>query len=225
MRPPLANDDPTPVPLGRADTSARLVWVVDDVEQTCELEGRPSLVVIGRSSRANVRIDDQQASRRHAEIYWEGRRWWLRDADSRNGTYLGTNRVTRPIPLAHGDTVRCGKTSIRFLWPASIRRGQASSQPETIAASAMPVLSTGELELLRELCNHDRGRGRPRSEPRETPPTNAEIASRLHLTEAAVRQRLKRLYPKFGLAGTESTKRTELVARAMEAGVVSFADN
>ena len=209
----------------RPEAVARVVWLLGDVETTCVLTPRSPAFIIGRSSRADVRIDDERASRRHAEIFWEGHRWWLRDAGSRNGIYLGTSRLTRPARLAHGDSIRCGITAIGFLWPASIRRAPASSQPETVAAPATPILSSVDIELLAVLCGPYAEGGDPRSDPLISPPTNAAIAAQLHLSEAAVRQRLKRLYPKFGLAGAESTKRAELVARAIESGAVCLAQS
>ena len=191
----------------------------DDVERSCELEHGESLFVVGRSSRAAVRINDDRASRRHAEIYWEGQRWWVRDAGSRNGTYLGPTRINRPVPLTHGDSIRCGSTSLGFLWPASIR-GRASSQPQTIAAPAAPALSSVELDLLRALCIPYAGGADPRSNDAPAPLSNADIADRLHLSEDGVRQRLKRLYPKFALAGSQAAKRRELAARAIESGAL-----
>ena len=214
------NDDAS-----RPEAVARVVWLLGEVETTCVLTPRSRPFVIGRSSRAEVRIDDERASRCHAEIFWEAHGWWLRDTGSRNSTYVGTSRLTRAAPLAHGDSIRCGSTAIGFLWPDSIRRPPASSQPETVAAPPTPILSSVEIELLGVLCGpYAQGRD-PRSDPFISPPTNAVIAAQLHLSEAAVRQRLKRLYPKFGLAGVDSTKRAELVARAIESGAVCLAES
>ena len=190
-----------------------------------ELDQAKTVVVVGRSSRADVRIEDDRASRRHAEIYWEGQRWWLRDAGSRNGTYLGASRVTRPVPLTHGDSIRCGGTMIGFLWPSSLRGRSASSQPETLAAPAVPVLSPMEGELLRALCSPYGAGADPRTDRATSPLSNAQIAERLHLTEDGVRQRLKRLYPKFALGGSDAAKRRELAARAIESGVIADVDS
>jgi len=202
-----------------AHQDACLVWLVNDVETSCHLGARTAPFVIGRSSRAEVRINDDRASRRHAEIYWEGQRWWVRDAGSRNGTYLGIRRILRPVPLTHGDSVRCGETTVNFLWPASIH-SQASSQPQTLASPAAPALSQVELDLLLALCSPYATGADPRSEHSPAPLSNAEIADRLHLSEDGVRQRLKRLYPKFALSGSHLAKRRELAARAIESGAL-----
>lgn len=197
---------------------AHVVWLVDDVETSCELDEQTPFV-IGRSSRAQVRINDDRASRRHAEIYWQGQRWWVRDAGSRNGTYLGMSRIHRPVPLTHGDSVRCGGTTVNFLWPASIH-SRASSQPHTLGAPAAPALSPVELDLLLALCSPYATGVDPRSDDAPAPLSNADIADRLHLSEDGVRQRLKRLYPKFALSGSHLSKRRELAARAIESGAL-----
>lgn len=207
--------------MGSPDTGARVIWVRRGEETSRDLDPAAPLLVIGRSSQADISIDDDRSSRRHAELYWEGQRWWVRDAGSRNGTYVGVNRVSRPVPLAHGDAVRCGGSRISFLWPASIRAGAISSQPETLAGPPAPVLSPTELELLHALCAPYESGVDPRFDGAPAPLANSEIATRLHLSEDGVRQRLKRLYPKFELTGSHPSKRRELAARVLESGALS----
>ena len=73
-------------------------------------EREPQL--IGRSTEA-IPITDEAASRRHAELTPDEGRWWLRDLDSANGTFLNGERVTEKVPLAPGDEIMCGDT--RFI--------------------------------------------------------------------------------------------------------------
>jgi len=205
--------------------SARVVWTRGGVETTCELDVITAVYVIGRSSRAEVHVDDARVSRRgHAEIYWEGRRWWLRDLGSRNGTYVGTSPITRAVPLVHGNVIRCGATRIGFLWPASICTGETSNRPPTVVAPEAPLLTPTEVDLLRELCRPYTAGQDPRADRQTMPPPNKDLADVLFVSEATVRQRLKRLYPKFGLPGSESGKRIELVARAIETGAIDLVD-
>lgn len=199
---------------------ARVVWVFEGVETVRDLAPTHAVYVFGRSSRADVRISDDRASRHHAELYWEGHRWWIRDSGSRNGTRVGLVRISRPVPLNHGDSIQCGDTTISFLWPASLRGGAASSQPDTVAAPPVPALSQVDLELLRVLCSPYATGSDPRADGAPQPLGNAEIAAYLHLSEDGVRQRLKRLYPKFGLKGTDAAKRRELAALAIETGAI-----
>jgi pSer/pThr/pTyr-binding forkhead associated (FHA) protein len=70
-------------------------------------------VVLGRSRECDVRVDDPNASRRHAELRQEGATYWLIDLDSTNGTQLNGRKVTR-AKLSDGDRIRLGDTEIVF---------------------------------------------------------------------------------------------------------------
>jgi FhaA, N-terminal domain/FHA domain len=70
-------------------------------------------VVLGRSRECDVRIDDPNVSRRHAELRQEGATYWLVDLDSTNGTELNGQRVTR-AKLSDGDTITVGGTEVVF---------------------------------------------------------------------------------------------------------------
>jgi DNA-binding winged helix-turn-helix (wHTH) protein len=70
--------------------------------------------VIGRDEDTAVRIDSQTASRRHARIVVSGGGATLEDLGSRNGTYLGGERVTRVRPLHDGDEIRIGRVVLTF---------------------------------------------------------------------------------------------------------------
>lgn len=175
-----------------------------------------SPISIGRSSRSDVFIAGAHASRDHAEIYWEARQWWIRDVASANGTYVNQARVIRPMALADTAVIRCGDTTITFARPEPLASGPASSQPVTVAGPEPPLLTATEREILQVLCGPVLIQSGP-------PPDNAAIAEMLNIGVPAVRQRLRRMYPKFGLPGTDADKRDDLVARAIETGAV-FAD-
>src|SRR5262245_23805470 len=49
--------------------------------------------IIGRDDTADIRIDHQFVSRRHAELFFENGNWWLQDLQSRNGTFLHDEQV------------------------------------------------------------------------------------------------------------------------------------
>lgn len=77
--------------------------------------------VLGREGDDVVRIDSPSVSRRHARIVVAGGHATLEDLGSKNGTYVGTERVTGPVPLADGDRIRVGNVMIkcRVTSPAS----------------------------------------------------------------------------------------------------------
>jgi len=62
-------------------------------------------LVIGRDETCGLFLDDRQVSRRHAIIYREGMRFFLRDLGSRNGTFRNDGLVVSPMQLQDGDEV------------------------------------------------------------------------------------------------------------------------
>jgi hypothetical protein len=62
-------------------------------------------LLIGREATCGLALNDRQVSRRHALIYREGDRYLLRDAGSRNGTFLNNELVLAPQPLNDGDQI------------------------------------------------------------------------------------------------------------------------
>ena len=71
-------------------------------------------IVLGRSRECDIRIDDANVSRRHAEVRHENGEYWLADLDSTNGTELNGKRVDRATKLSDGDRITLGSTDIRF---------------------------------------------------------------------------------------------------------------
>jgi predicted component of type VI protein secretion system len=200
-------------------SDARLSWSEGGVEHTLELDGERGPVTVGRSSSADVPLDHPKVSRRHAEIAWDGGAWVVRDAGSLNGTRVGPSLVGAGRALADGDVVHCGPVALAFSWPAGRLAAPQTSKPATVVGALLPPVTPAEAELLQELCRPYRQGEDPRTSSRE-PAANAQIAERLRLSESGVRQRLKRLYPKLGLAGDDAEKRRELAALAIELGLV-----
>jgi hypothetical protein len=69
--------------------------------------------VLGRSRDVDVRIEDPNVSRRHAEIVQEGSTYWLVDLGSTNGTEVGGRRVQR-VRLDDGSQFTIGETTVTF---------------------------------------------------------------------------------------------------------------
>lgn len=70
--------------------------------------------LIGRKG-ADIVLDDEKVSRKHAEIglYGPGA-YVLRDLASTNGTLLNGRRVSEKAKLQHWDLIRVGDTELRF---------------------------------------------------------------------------------------------------------------
>ncbi len=70
-------------------------------------------VVIGRDPSCALQIMDKGASRQHAEVFRIGEMCFLRDLESRNGTFLNDERVEEEM-LREGDRVQIGATILVF---------------------------------------------------------------------------------------------------------------
>lgn len=79
-------------------------------------------ITLGRSQKCDVFIPDQRASRRHAEVRWDGEFCTLHDSDSANGTRLNGRRITVPQPLRDGDQVAVASATFTFRDPEATLR-------------------------------------------------------------------------------------------------------
>ena len=71
-------------------------------------------VLIGRSSKADVQIDQESVSRNHAKIINTGKSMILRDLGSTNGTYVNDQLIDEYV-LRDGDFMKIGRTIFKFL--------------------------------------------------------------------------------------------------------------
>ena len=70
-------------------------------------------VVLGRSKEADIRVPDENVSRRHAEVRLEDDGYWIVDLGSMNGTIVNGKRVDR-ARLKDDDRIILGSTEIVF---------------------------------------------------------------------------------------------------------------
>lgn len=75
---------------------------------------REGTLLIGRAHDCEVRLDDALVSRLHARVRVEADRVGIEDLHSRNGVYLGGERVLRFATLRDGDRVQIGMHELSF---------------------------------------------------------------------------------------------------------------
>jgi pSer/pThr/pTyr-binding forkhead associated (FHA) protein len=110
------------------------------------LEGRrfelgAAETTLGRDG-ATIEIDDPELSRRHAAVRAAGEAIEIEDLQSLNGTFVNGERLTAARTLAGGDTVKIGKTTLRFEVPARSAATVVSPRPaapQTRIAPARPL--------------------------------------------------------------------------------------
>jgi len=90
-------------------------------------------LVIGRDSQCDISFPDGTLSRRHLECRLEGGRIIVRDLNTKNGTFLGSQRIEE-ARLPPGVPLRAGGVWLRF---------EAEEHEEALAASPAPL---GDIE-------------------------------------------------------------------------------
>ena len=70
--------------------------------------------VVGRSSAADLALQDPFLSRQHCRIHLLDDTLTVEDLGSRNGTYVNSHRIERPTPLHPGDEIRVSASLIRL---------------------------------------------------------------------------------------------------------------
>jgi signal transduction histidine kinase len=78
-----------------------------------DLAAHEGAMTIGREAGNLVRIDDNEVSRRHAEIRRVGQGFVVGDLKSSNGTYLNNRKVER-AELSSGDQIQIGRTILVY---------------------------------------------------------------------------------------------------------------
>ncbi|MCZ2403623.1 DUF3662 and FHA domain-containing protein [Paenarthrobacter sp. Z7-10] len=113
---------PANVPTAPARAPGRLQPVLDIDGQRYSLNAES--IVLGRSSEADILIDDTGVSRRHLEIRSMNGRCTAVDLGSTNGSYVNGRKVDGTAELADGANISMGRTKIIFrLLPPKGGRG------------------------------------------------------------------------------------------------------
>jgi pSer/pThr/pTyr-binding forkhead associated (FHA) protein len=155
-------------------------------------------VTVGRDQSNDIVIaGDLRVSRRLAVLEGRDGQWVVRDAGSRNGTFVNGSRIS-VHPLRGGDTVKVG--SAVFVFSADDDPyATLTDTEESSPAEPAHVLSPREREVV-DLV----GRGA----------TDHDIATALFISVATVRSHLDRIRDKTGCR-----RRSELTRLAIELGL------
>jgi pSer/pThr/pTyr-binding forkhead associated (FHA) protein len=86
---------------------------VDDGEERLLLPLRPGTTHLGRSFAADVVLEDQSVSRRHAIVHQRASGTRILDDRSANGTFVNGRRVTE-AQLRDGDVVVLGRVVLTY---------------------------------------------------------------------------------------------------------------
>lgn len=71
-------------------------------------------IVVGRGKRCDIIANDMYLSAAHFQIWAEEDRWYIRDMDSKNGTYLDGVRLKKIKRLKDGSEIAFGELKFLF---------------------------------------------------------------------------------------------------------------
>lgn len=112
-----------------------------------------STAVLGRGDACDLRLEDADASRLHAEVVHGDEGIRVVDLGSKNGVLLNDVRFFESAPLEHGDVLQIGSTHIRLVDPAEAtlhELGRGDDEEPVIAqprrpAPGLEAVRSGEL--------------------------------------------------------------------------------
>jgi hypothetical protein len=118
--------DVRPAGLPRRALLTAIEWLSTlqaDVEAAWERPRAPTLalprstgtrMLFGRAPNSDCVLPEDCVSRKHAQVWRDGDRWYLRDLGSRNGTRVNGLRVLEPREVRPGDRVDFGGATYRL---------------------------------------------------------------------------------------------------------------
>ncbi|MCH2174909.1 MAG: ATP-binding protein [Lentisphaeria bacterium] len=135
------------------------------------------IITIGRSSMADIFLNDHMLSRKHIQLRFEEQGWMIEDLNSTNGTWITGDRLYSEQFLPPEVTVRIGSTIFTIIDEEDINVLQLDEK--LIAHKVAPL---GGEQMTMEMTE---------TQPRMQPPGNSE------------QQRLSAIYELQGILGTE----------------------
>ena len=187
----------------------------DDVQRILVLGPERERLSVGRLAGCEVALTwDSEVSRAHALLEQVGGAWTVEDRGSSNGTLVNAARITGPQVLRDGDIVRIGRTQLIF------HAADDDDLRRTTPAlgRVVPNPTDSQRRVLVELC-------RPALERGGGAASNREIAAALFVSVETVKTHMRALFDAFEVGDVpQYHKRTELVRRALETGLVSAHD-
>lgn len=186
-----------------------------DAQRIVPLDAQLERLSIGRRPGCDVALAwDTEVSRGHALLEQAGGAWTVEDRGSSNGTLVNAARITGPHRLHDGDVVRIGRTQLIFHAGGDDDLRRTTPAVDRVA----PSPTESQRKVLLELC-------RPALERGAGAASNREIAAALYVSVDTVKSHMRALFEAFEVGDVpQYHKRTELVRRALETGLVSVHD-
>ena len=109
---------------------------------------KQGVLVLGRASTSDLRLQHPSISRRHAQLTRRGDRLFIKDLGSQNGTYVNRVRLGGEVELHPGDELALGNALLRLRGPGPTPEGPRVSVRRTDSSALRVGMSPRRLVLL-----------------------------------------------------------------------------
>lgn len=125
--------------------NSKIPYIIDPSKQEHLLE--QAVTKLGRAVENEIVIVSKRASREHAHIRRDGRRTFLDDLGSTNGTYLNGERVLGSVQLRDGDQIAIGEVKFIFHDPDTTTRETPFPELEVNVETGIVRLNRRAIQL------------------------------------------------------------------------------
>jgi phosphoserine phosphatase RsbU/P len=108
---------------------ATLILLQGGEARTYEIGNDEDEVVLGRHPECRVQLDSNMVSRKHARVVREGKRHYIEDLGSGNGTTVNGQQITSKVLLNHEDRIKLGPILLRFEDASAARPKKPGAPP------------------------------------------------------------------------------------------------
>lgn len=122
------------------------VTLPDGREGYIEVTEKP--LVIGRGEKCDLILDDEKSSSKHCSVFIDHKRTYVKDHNSKNGTYINNSRIQEPTRVFLKDKVLIGGTKLILIaeemtpkekhWHFQVK--------ETDGSFALPDMTNSEMD-------------------------------------------------------------------------------
>jgi pSer/pThr/pTyr-binding forkhead associated (FHA) protein len=109
---------------------------------------KQGVLVLGRASTSDLRLQHPSISRRHAQLTRRGDRLFIKDLGSQNGTYVNRVRLGGEVELHPGDELALGNALLRLRGPGPTPESPRVSVRRTDSSALRVGMSPRRLVLL-----------------------------------------------------------------------------
>jgi hypothetical protein len=110
----LEQPPPPPKKTKRTRGEPRVLTITQGSQAGQSADLADGVILIGRGADAQLNLDDDYVSTRHARVVSGENGIYLEDLGSTNGSYVNGQRITGPTTITLSDTVRIGRTTMKL---------------------------------------------------------------------------------------------------------------